>query len=52
MLTGGAMIAVVSLFSDGSARPMVTVIALCAIGALATTLATLGGRQPAHQAAE
>jgi DHA1 family bicyclomycin/chloramphenicol resistance-like MFS transporter len=52
MLTGGAMIAIVSLFSNGTALPMVTVIAGCAVGALATTLATLGGRRLAHQAAE
>lgn len=52
MITGGAMIAVVSLFFDGTARPMVTAIALCALGTLILTFATLGRRDPAVQAAE
>jgi DHA1 family bicyclomycin/chloramphenicol resistance-like MFS transporter len=52
MLTGGVMIAVVSLFFDGTALPMVAAIAACAAGALAASLATLTGRQLAHRAAE
>ena len=52
MLTGGLMIAVVGLFYNGTALPMVNAIALCAIGALVITLATLGGGRLAHQAAE
>jgi DHA1 family bicyclomycin/chloramphenicol resistance-like MFS transporter len=52
MVAGGLVIAIVSLFFDGTARPMVTAIALCAIGALTASVVTLGGRQPVHQAAE
>jgi DHA1 family bicyclomycin/chloramphenicol resistance-like MFS transporter len=51
MLTGGAMIVVVSLFFDGTALPMVTAIALCAAGALSLSVVTLG-RRPAPQPAE
>src|SRR5579885_2139513 len=40
MVTGGIMIVVVSLFFDGTALPMVTIIALCALGALALSGAT------------
>lgn len=41
MLTGGALIAAASPFFDGTAVPMVTVIALCGIGAFALALITL-----------
>ena len=34
MITGALMIAVVSVFFDGTALPMVTAIALCAVGGL------------------
>jgi DHA1 family bicyclomycin/chloramphenicol resistance-like MFS transporter len=52
MVTGGIMIVIVSRFFDGTAVPMVTTIALCAVGALALSLATLRQRAPAAQAAE
>lgn len=51
MVTGGVMILVVSLFFDGTARPMVTAIALCSLGALALCLLTLR-RSPAVAAPE
>ena len=46
MMTGGLMIAVVSLFFDGTALPMVTAIALCGTGALALALACLRPQKP------
>lgn len=52
MLAGGAMIAVVSLFFDGTSLPMVTTIALCACAALVASMATLRKREPAVAAAE
>jgi MFS transporter, DHA1 family, multidrug resistance protein len=52
MITGGVVIAIVSQFFDGSARPMVTAIACCAIGALGASFVTLGRREFAAQAAE
>jgi DHA1 family bicyclomycin/chloramphenicol resistance-like MFS transporter len=52
MVTGGIMIVIVSLFFDGTAFPMVTTIALCALGALALSLATLRRRELAAQPAE
>ena len=52
MLAGGIVIAIVSLFFDGTALPMVAAIALCAIGALTAALLTLGRREFAPQAAE
>lgn len=52
MLTGGLMIAVASVVFDGTALPMVTMIALCAVGALILSLATLRGREVAVQGAE
>ncbi|MBV9637051.1 MAG: multidrug effflux MFS transporter [Methylobacteriaceae bacterium] len=52
MLTGGLMIAVVSLFFDGTAFPMVTAIAVCALGALTLSMVTLRAREAAPQAAE
>ena len=42
-VTGAVVMAVVGLFVDGTARPMVTGIAICALLALALTRATLGG---------
>jgi DHA1 family bicyclomycin/chloramphenicol resistance-like MFS transporter len=52
MVAGGIMIVIVSLFFDGTAFPMVTTIALCAVGALALCLVTLRGREVSIQAAE
>jgi DHA1 family bicyclomycin/chloramphenicol resistance-like MFS transporter len=52
MLAGGVVIVIVSFFFDGTARPMVAAITLCAIGALIAALATLGRREFAPQAAE
>ena len=52
MVAGGVMIVVVSLVFDGTSGPMVAAIALCACGALATSLLTLRGSQPAPQMAE
>lgn len=52
MVTGGLMIVIISLFFDGTALPMVATIALCAVGALALSLATLRRREPAPQPAE
>ena len=51
MVTGGVMIVVVSLVFDGTPLPMVAAIALCALGALAVSVATLGvgkTRKTAH----
>ena len=42
MLTGGAMIALAGPFLAGTARPMVTAIAVCALLAWATAAGTLG----------
>jgi DHA1 family bicyclomycin/chloramphenicol resistance-like MFS transporter len=51
MVTGGIMI--VSAVSDGTARPMVTTVALCAIGAaLLLSVATMGRREPAPHLAK
>jgi hypothetical protein len=45
MVTGGIMI--VSAVSDGTARPVVTTVALCAIGAaLLLSVATMGRASP------
>jgi DHA1 family bicyclomycin/chloramphenicol resistance-like MFS transporter len=52
MLAGGIVIVIVSFFFDETARPMVGAITLCAIGALAAALLTLGRREFAPQAAE
>jgi DHA1 family bicyclomycin/chloramphenicol resistance-like MFS transporter len=52
MVMGGIMIVVVSLFFDGTTLPMVTTIALCAVGALALGVVTLGRREPAPRPAE
>jgi DHA1 family bicyclomycin/chloramphenicol resistance-like MFS transporter len=42
MVTGGLMIVIVSLVFDGTPLPMVGTIALCALGALLVSIATLG----------
>ena len=52
MVTGGVMIVVVSLFFDGTALPMVTTIALCAVGAFILARLTLRRRNLAAQPAE
>lgn len=52
MVTGGIMIAVVSLFFDGTARPMVLTIAICAACALAVSLAILRKQELSSQLAE
>lgn len=52
MITGGIMIIIVSLFFDGTTLPMVTAIALCAIGAFAVSMITLRRRSFAPQPAE
>ena len=52
MIAAGIVIVIVSLVFDGTARPMVTTIAACAVLALILTLATLGRREFAPQAAE
>ncbi len=52
MIAGGVMIAVTSLFFDGTVRPMVIIMTLCALGALALTSLTLSRRRPAPQPAE
>ncbi|MGH7004393.1 MAG: multidrug effflux MFS transporter [Alphaproteobacteria bacterium] len=52
MVTGGITIVIVSLFFDGTAFPMVTAIALCAVGALALCTVTLRRREAASQPAE
>ncbi len=50
MVTGGAMIAVVSLFFDGTAIPMVSVIAACAVGATVLAFLTLSRSRAPHAA--
>jgi DHA1 family bicyclomycin/chloramphenicol resistance-like MFS transporter len=45
MLTGGLVIAIVSLFADGTARPMAAAICVCALGALTLTYVFLVRRQ-------
>ncbi|RTL50866.1 MAG: Bcr/CflA family efflux MFS transporter [Bradyrhizobiaceae bacterium] len=47
MLSGGVVVAVASFFFDGTAYPMVTIIALCACCALGLSLVTLRGRPEA-----
>lgn len=51
MVTGGLMIVIVSLLFDGTAFPMVAIIALCAVGALVLSLGTLRRRTLAAQPA-
>jgi DHA1 family bicyclomycin/chloramphenicol resistance-like MFS transporter len=52
MAAGGAMIALTSVFFNGTVLPMVAMIALCAICAFLLAAATLGWREVAAQAAE
>jgi DHA1 family bicyclomycin/chloramphenicol resistance-like MFS transporter len=52
MVAGGTMIVIVSLCFNGTALPMVAIIALCAAGALILSLVALGGRRMAPQPAE
>jgi MFS transporter, DHA1 family, multidrug resistance protein len=52
MAAGGVTIALTSLVFNGTPRPMVAAIALCAIGAFTLATATLGWRERAPQAAE
>jgi DHA1 family bicyclomycin/chloramphenicol resistance-like MFS transporter len=52
MLTGGAMIAVVGFFFNGTPLPMVLAMALCAVGAFLLSVITLRGYDLAVQAAE
>jgi DHA1 family bicyclomycin/chloramphenicol resistance-like MFS transporter len=52
MMTGALMIVIVSAFADGTALPMVTIIAACALGALALARLTLGRGDFAAQPAE
>jgi DHA1 family bicyclomycin/chloramphenicol resistance-like MFS transporter len=52
MIAAGVVVVVVSLVFDGTALPMVSVIAGCALCALALTLATLNPRALAPRAAE
>jgi DHA1 family bicyclomycin/chloramphenicol resistance-like MFS transporter len=52
MVTGGLMIAIVSVFFNGTPLPMVTVMAVCAGAAFFLSWLTLHGRKPAVQPAE
>jgi DHA1 family bicyclomycin/chloramphenicol resistance-like MFS transporter len=52
MLAGGVTIAVVSVFFNGTALPMVAAIAVCATGALTISWATLSGARLAQKPAE
>jgi DHA1 family bicyclomycin/chloramphenicol resistance-like MFS transporter len=52
MLTGGAMIVIVSLFSDSTPMPMVATMTACALGAFLLSIVTLRGRKFAVQPAE
>jgi DHA1 family bicyclomycin/chloramphenicol resistance-like MFS transporter len=45
MLTGGVMIVLASVFFNGTALPMVAIIALCAVGALILSYLTLVRRR-------
>jgi MFS transporter, DHA1 family, multidrug resistance protein len=52
MIAAGIVIMIVSVVFDGTARPMVTTIAACAVIALILSLATFGLREFAPRAAE
>lgn len=52
MIAGGGMIAVASLFFDGTALPMVAIIALCGVGAFVLSVLTLRRKELAPQLAE
>lgn len=52
MVTGGAMIVIVSFFFDGTVLPMVAAMSACALGALILSIGTLRWRELAVQPAE
>jgi DHA1 family bicyclomycin/chloramphenicol resistance-like MFS transporter len=52
MLAGAAIIALVSVFFDGTALPMVTTIALCALAAFVLSWFTLQTRTMVAKPAE
>jgi DHA1 family bicyclomycin/chloramphenicol resistance-like MFS transporter len=52
MVTGGIMIAVVSLFFNGTTLPMVAIMALCALAAFVLSILTLRGHVNAPVLAE
>ena len=52
MVVGGLVIAIVSLFFNGTPLPMVAAIAACSVGALTLSYVTLGRQELAPQAAE
>jgi len=52
MVTGGLMIAIVSVFFNGTSLPMVAVIAACSVGALILSLVTLRRQAVVPQPAE
>jgi DHA1 family bicyclomycin/chloramphenicol resistance-like MFS transporter len=52
MVTGAIVIVVASVLYDGTPQPMVTIIALCSVGALILAWGTLGRREVAPAPAE
>jgi DHA1 family bicyclomycin/chloramphenicol resistance-like MFS transporter len=52
MVAGGILIVVVSFFFDGTSLPMVTTIAICAVGAFVLTRLTLRRQELATEPAE
>ena len=50
-VAGAAVMAIVGLFVDGTARPMVAGIAACALAAFLMARGTLGGKTGAAPAA-
>lgn len=52
MITGAVTIVVASAFFNGTALPMVTTIAVCAVAAFILTRLTLGPRKTVSQLAE
>jgi DHA1 family bicyclomycin/chloramphenicol resistance-like MFS transporter len=52
MVTGGTVIVIVSAFYDGTSLPMVTTIAICAVGAFILARLTLRQRRLTPQPAE
>ncbi len=51
-LTGGVMVAIASVFFDGTSLPMVGIIAACSVGAFILARLTLRRREPVPAAAE
>jgi DHA1 family bicyclomycin/chloramphenicol resistance-like MFS transporter len=51
-LTGGVMVAVASVFFDGTSLPMVGIIAACSVGAFILARLTLRRREPLPAPAE